>query len=139
MAYELAKVVAAYMDSVNWSYDLAGDNQEAIITGVAGDKNIKGLRLLVLFDEERTANVVSRDYVHVPEDKIGTMYPVMNELNKQYRWAKFAIDDDGEIRVEADAVLDMGSCGEEIEEILFRLTHLADEAYPLIMAKMFGA
>ena len=97
MAYELAKVVAAYMDSVNWSYDLAGDNQEAIITGVGGEKNIKGLGFLVIFDAERSANVVSRDYVHVPEDKIGTMYPVMNELNKQYRWAKFAIDDDGEI------------------------------------------
>ena len=139
MAYELAKVVAAYMDSVDWTYDLAGEDQEVILTGVAGEKNIKGLRLAVFFDQERTANVVSRDYIHVPEDKVETMYPVMNDLNRQYRWAKFVIDEEGDIRLEADAVLDMGSCGEEVEEILFRLTHIADEAYPVIMSRIFGA
>lgn len=139
MAYELAKVVSASMDADNWKHELTGENQEVILTGVAGENNIKGLEFAIFFDEERTVNVVSRDYVHVPEDKIEAMYSVMNELNTQYRWAKFAIDNDGDIHVEADAVLDMDSCGDEIKEILIRLTHLADIGYPTIMKALFGA
>ncbi len=139
MAYELAKVVSANMDADNWSHELTGENQEVILTGVAGENNIKGLNFAVFFDEERTANVVSRDYVHVPEEKIEAMYRVMNELNTMYRWAKFAIDADGDIHVEADAVLDIDSCGDEVKEILIRLTHLADIAYPTIMRTLFGA
>ena len=138
MAYELAKVVSSFMDAKDWKHTLTGENQDVILTGLGGEKNIRGLELGIFFDPERNVHILSRDYVHVPDDKVDAMYKVVNELNRTYRWAKFSLDDEGDIVLEADAVLDLDTCGDEIMEILFRLTQIADEAYPVVMRGLYA-
>ena len=61
------------------------------------------------------------------------IYPVINELNLNFRWCTFVINTDNELIVKMDAILDMDTCGEECKELIYRTVGICDEAYPTIM------
>ena len=65
------------------------------------------------------------------------MYAVINKVNSTYRWVKFYLDDDGDVRVEVDALLDDDSCGEECLGLFQRLGNIADDAYPVLMKEIW--
>ena len=74
----------------------------------------------------------------VSDNKMAQALIVCNSLNVKYRWVKFCIDDDKDIRCEADAVVDLASCGEECMSIVNRIVSITDEAYPEIMRALWS-
>lgn len=139
MARQIAKAVSLYFTSQDLNHDLTGDDGEVILTGFGGLKNVGSLGFVFIFDEnERTCALFTRDYISVPQDKIQSLYGVLNDLNVNYRWAKFTINEEGTVRVETDGVLDLDTCGAECEELMGRLTGIADEAYPVIMKAIWS-
>ena len=138
MAYEQAKIASAYFDSENLKHEVLGDHGEVIRTGFSGRDNVGQIEIYIFFDEEATAHFQTAGYVHVPKDKIEKMCIVLNGLNRQYRWTKFTVSEEGDIEAEADGVLDLDTCGDESLEIILRLAHICDEAYPTIMKAVYG-
>ena len=62
------------------------------------------------------------------------MYEVCSKLNNEFRWIKFYVDErDNTITLADDAIVQLDTCGEEIWEIMVRLSDIADDAYPTIM------
>ena len=139
MANTAAKLVSTYFTSQGINHKLAGDNEEAILTGFNMD-NLSSIEILIVFDEDGNAcRIWTHDFCRVPEDKRTDLLKTINKLNQHYRWVKFYINnEDGDIYVDMDAVIDMETCGEECEELVLRLCRIVDEAYPEIMKNMWS-
>ena len=133
-----AQVTAAFFDSKGIRYDLTEDGH-AIITGFQMD-NREGLKLLIFFDPgDESVAIRAFNVAKIPANKTDSMFAVVNYLNTKYRWIKFVInEEDNTITAEDDAVIQLDSCGEEVLECCKHLVEIVDEAYPEIMASIFG-
>jgi hypothetical protein len=62
------------------------------------------------------------------------MYQLCSELNQEYKWAKFYVDEsDNTLTVQDDAIIQLDTCGAECYELLARLVLIVDEVYPKMM------
>ena len=66
-------------------------------------------------------------------NKLAAALVLCNEMNNTWRWVKFYIDRDGDIRVQDDAVIDLSSVGDECDELVSRMVDIIDKAYPDFM------
>jgi hypothetical protein len=57
---------------------------------------------------------------------------VCNNLNNEYRWLKFYMDEDKDVNASLDAMVDRSTCGEECLSLVRRMVNIIDEAYPQI-------
>ena len=86
MENKLTKLTAAFFDSIDLKYDIAGESSEVIETGMGGMDNIPGVRLIWIFDDnEHSAHLIAPQIVKVPANKQEQMYKVLNEVNQKYQ------------------------------------------------------
>ena len=139
MSNAAAQMTAAYFDSKDFKYDLTGDNQDRIITGM-GLENKDGIKFLIAFDDSETSVAIRAfDIAKFPQDKMPEMFVLANMLNSKFRWIKFVVDpEDCTISAEDDAVIQLDSCGAEIFELCLRMANIVDDAYPIIMKACFA-
>ena len=136
----LAKKAAylAYMDKNGIRYT---DISERAVKVAYRADNINSISVYVSFDEKsegRTVQFASWGWASVPENKYAQGLVVCNMLNEKFRWVKFYIDKDKDVCVEADAIVDDETVGQECREMVSRLVAIADEAYPAIMRAIYG-
>ena len=74
----------------------------------------------------------------VPEERMANMLLAVNKTNKAYRWIKWYIDDDRDVIADCDAVIDDSSASQECFEIILRMAHIIDTAYPELMRSMYA-
>ena len=55
-------------------------------------------------------------------------YTIVNDLNKNYRWLKFWIGEDGYITADMDAIVYPGSVGRECAEVILRMSKILESA-----------
>lgn len=102
----------------------------------AGFKSGAGVNVKIRFistDDENDVAVRAFQIVSVPEAKRDEVLKKVNELNTQYRYAKFTIDDDGDINVEYDMPVKGANVGECALEMFLRFMKIIDQALPQIM------
>ena len=88
---------------------------------------------IVLDPDEPKAAIYSLSIGRFDQDKFAQALVACNECNAKFRWVKFSVDNDGDIRVISDAILDDETCGEECFEIVLRMVKIIDDAYPVFM------
>lgn len=139
MANTAVRVVAAFFDEKGLKYSIIGEKEDCIKLGFTMDSR-DGLDVLIIMDEDgESAKVRAYDLAKFPANKIDVMYKTCNELNKDYRWLKFFVDEsDNTITCDMDAIIQLDSCGMELYELCFRLVHIADEAYPRFMKALYA-
>ena len=128
----------AYMDKNGIKYTDIGERAVQVKYRA---ENINSISVYVSFDERnegRTVQFASWGWANVPESKYAQGLVVCNMLNEKFRWVKFYIDKDRDVCVEADAIVDDETVGEECREMVSRLVTIADEAYPAIMKAIYG-
>ena len=134
-----AKMVSAYLTADDFQHTLLGEDEDVIETGMGGLDNIDHLELYLFFDEDGNyVHIRTKEYVKIPENLKEKIYPVINELNLNFRWCTFVINTDNELIVKMDAILDMDTCGEECKELIYRTVGICDEAYPTIMKALWA-
>lgn len=69
------------------------------------------------------------DFIHVTEDQMPAALLCCNNINKSKKWVKLYIDDDGDIIVEDDLIVDEHTAGEEVFELVARMSIIADQAF----------
>ena len=139
MSNAATQMTAAYFDTKDFKYEIAGDNQDRIITGMALE-NKESIRFLIAFDDSETSVALRAfDIAKFPQDKMPEMFVLVNMLNSKFRWIKFVVDpEDCTISAEDDAVIQLDSCGAEIFELCLRMAGIVDDAYPIIMKACFA-
>ena len=98
------------------------------------------LRVLIFFDEDgEAAKVCSWNVVDFPADKKEKMYAVCNELNAQYRWVKFYVDEkDNSVTAEYDMDIDLDTCGKRVRSNCATLASIVDKSYPTMMKAIWA-
>ena len=90
-------------------------------------------------DDDRSVGLVTYDYCVFPEDKLQKMYEICSKMNHQYRWVKFAVDEEtNSIDIFDDAVIQLDTVGEEVAELIGRMMSIGEKAYPNFMKAIWA-
>lgn len=132
------KMVEAYLDSRDLKYRKLDD--DCIRCGIGGLDHIGKMDITIFFDDnDRTVAVRAFNVCKVPAEKKPAIYKLCSDLNGRFRWVKFHVDEsDDTITAEDDAVLEANTAGEEIFELMVRMTSIVDDAYPIFMKEIFA-
>ena len=126
----------SYMDAHGVKYTNVDANAVKVV--FSGD-NMKTITVFVIFDEDGKNMVALRswDIAAFKDDKWTTGLTVCNALNRQYRWVKFCISDEGGVSAADDAVVDESSVGAECVQLVRRMVGIVDECYPALMKALW--
>lgn len=126
----------AYCDVMDIKYTIPDDSTDRMVISYNGLDNMDELYVIIVFDEDNSACVFyTFNYIEFSDDKKTEMIYKCNEMNNEYRWVKFYVDEsDNTVTIQGDAVIQLKTCGEEVMEIVFRIVTIGDEAYPKFKA-----
>ncbi len=106
---------------------------ERAIRVAFGGENLQHIQVLVLFDKDNDplAQLVGWEIASF-KGKEEKGLQVCNELNARFRWVKFYLDDELDVRAEMDLRFTDESCGELCVEHTLGMISMIDSAYPTI-------
>lgn len=111
------------------------DGADAVEFGMT--TKVTKVRALAVFRGE-TVSVRIFSLAQVPEDKFGDALLVCNDLNTEYRFTKFYVDEDNEVTVAADGILSAGTAGSETFDLVATTIATAEKAYPTFMKAIWS-
>lgn len=118
-------------DGSGWVYvTFGGDNATAIrVVFISPDTE----------DDEILQLYVPPFCKSIPEDKLLDVYTIINDCNLRYRFLKFSLDEDNEVRATWDVLLEhTRDVGELAYEMLYRAVNIVDDVYPSFMKLIWG-
>lgn len=89
-------------------------------------------------DDDNDTAVRVYSLLSVEGDQKDKVFPVLNKLNRKYRFVKFVMDDDGDINVEYDYPVSAVDPSKSAKEIVIRIVSIIDKAYPDLMHAMWA-
>ena len=138
MASAAAKIFEAFMaaNEINISYI----DEEETIMRVGWKLDNTKIADYIIFDEgDEHIQIQGRDFIQIPENKYDIMLDVINDCNMEYRWIKFYLHkEQGEIVAMTDAIIQLDSCAEEIDELMHRMNNIVDDAYTKFMKALWA-
>ena len=84
-------------------------------------------------DDDNDVAVRVTELMRVKADRAKAMLPVLNRINKQYRYVKFTLDRDNDVGVQYDMPLTGDNLGECAIEMILRFVQIIREVYPELM------
>lgn len=123
------QICTEYFNAQGLKFRDRGDGRSCTVP-FSGD-NIKSIPIQVIFDKdgEHLVTLDCWDVMKVPAGKEAQAYETCNTLNAKYRWVKFYIDDDNDIRCQVDAIVTEENVGAECRELVLRMVNIIDGAY----------
>lgn len=119
-------------------YEGTAERNERIRVGFNGEHGNE-IAFYFFFDPNgTTVNIKVFSICKVSAEKLMDLYVLLNQLNCEYRWVKFYLNDDNEVTCSGDAVLQPESAGEELYELLSRFLGIIDDLYPRIMKAVWA-
>lgn len=137
--YKCIQEIHETFDSVGVKHDVEEHNGRWVInTGMTA----KGKKYRYLFiqtdDSGNDVAFRSAPIANFPENKRQDGYMLVNELCGEYRFAKFVLDDDGDLMVEYDFPLALQPIGKSALEILIRVTQILEDCHSRIMQAVWS-
>ena len=78
------------------------------------------------------------EFERVPEDKKAEAIFACNQMNVQYKWVTFYVDNDKDLILHLDAILSPETAAEEAFELLVRTLQIGDDAKPVLMKAIYA-
>jgi hypothetical protein len=96
------------------------------------EPNVK-YEILVVIDKAESS-VIIRCYGIYPvaKNKRTPMLKALNQLNMNYRWVKFYLDEDSEVAAGADAIINPHTAADVTYEMVVRTLNIIDDGYAQI-------
>lgn len=97
--------------------------------------NFDAIKIYMIFDKEGDNFVVSfktPNLCKFPAEKTELMYEVCSQMNRQYRWVKFYVDENT-ITCQDDAMIQLETAGNECLNLVERMLLICDRVYPELM------
>ena len=76
--------------------------------------------------------------LNVDKEKIVKLYPVLNQLNDEYRFVTFCWDKDGDVNMKYDYLETCQVPESSARELVIRLVRIIDDAYPRMMQALWS-
>lgn len=132
---ECAELFADFLTSKGLTFDTTIDSDGDSLVNFPYDGRIA--RCYFSGDDGRYLTIYYY-FENTPEDKVPDLIYTCNELNSQYKWVRFYLDNDNDIVLQSDALLTPMSAADVAFEILVRLLDIGKEAKPTIMKAIYG-
>ena len=118
------------MDREDISYT---EQDERVLKIVYNGDNLETIPVYVFFDKDGDPYVQFKCW-NIANFKTNREkgIDVCNQLNHEYRWVRFYIDNDNDVVADIDAVIDEDTCGDVCFSLVGRVVSIVDEAYPTI-------
>lgn len=127
------------LDEKGFSYETKNIDEEIDIVKFQASTDLVK-RMMVI--SEFLSNIVSHKLyladLDIPDDKIVDVLLICNEMNSNYRFAKFVLDEENTIIVEADGFLDEETAGIEANTLLLSAYRNVDELYKKVMKTIWA-
>ena len=125
-----------YMDDQGIKYT---DVKENVVKVVYTGDNLKTIPIFVFFDKDGDPLVTFKCWeIANFKDKEAAGIIACNQLNNQYRWVTFYVDDDADVITQIDSYVSEETCGAVCMSLVKRMVNIIDESYPNIMHSLWG-
>lgn len=116
-------------------------DKRRIRIGFRGE-NLKVIEVNIRFPEEEDGHDFIISSYSVGCSFTGNLYPegleLCNELNNEFRWIKFYLDEHQDVVAEYDAYIDENCCGPTVMHAVRRMASVLDRVYPRFMTLRWG-
>jgi len=138
MSNKAADKFSEILDSHELVYEKLGDNEDVIRIGLPSETTDGRYFFFEFGDSEGDFSIKSFNVCKFPADKIDAMYKACSEVNYQYRWVKYYIDEsDNTVSVSVDAQFNFDTLESIGLDLLFRANHITDDVYPTFMKALY--
>jgi hypothetical protein len=126
-----------FLDRNDIKYSEPKDNVVKVV--YTGD-NLKTIPIFVFFDADGDPLVSLKcwEIANFRDEKYASGIIACNDLNKEYRWVCFYIDDDHDVVAQIDAYVDEETCGNICTSLVKRMVNIIDDGYPKIMEALWS-
>lgn len=109
------------------------DGGDLISVWFSGSEPNVNYEILIVIDKQESS-VILRCYgiYPVPKNKKTLMLKTLNQLNMNYRWVKFYLDEDSEVAAGADAIINPHTAADVTYEMTVRTLNIIDDSYAQI-------
>ncbi len=131
------KNTKSYFDSKGYVYMM--EREDVMRINFTDFDNISEVDILIVFEDDRVVSLSCFNICQVPENKKKDIYEVCSDMNSEYRFVKFYVDeDDNTVTAETDAIITPEVAGEKVFRLVELMPAVIDEAYPYFMRKLWG-
>lgn len=135
MVFKPTQAIKDALTGQNINCDIIeGDGSSAVITGFdlkSGDQAT--IHFISLNDNNDTAIRVFH-FAHTDPDHTAAVREAINQINCQFRFAKFTLHDGGDVNMEMDIPQETVDVGKVATELLIRSLDIMAEASPVLKA-----
>ncbi len=125
----MRKAFERFMDEKGVKYSVLDEDDNIVYLSFGGSKY--ETFVFVDFDENvpcNSAHFSSNGFAKIIPGKNAEALVKLNELNRRFRWVKFWMDGDGIFTADCDAIVELGSVGDECVNMAFRLSNITEDA-----------
>ena len=140
MLYHATQRIAEAFEEAGLKYQTQEIGPLSLVdTGFTGDNCTYRLRFISM-DEDNDVKAMTEDFAKVPESRKAAAYQLLNQLNREYKYLKFTMDDKGAICAQYDFPLSLPDdrLGGVAIEVAVRASKIVDDAYPKIMQTIWS-
>ena len=108
--------------------------------GFTGENCTFRLRFISV-DDDNDVKAMTEDFAKIPTARRDAGYRLLNELNREYKYFKFTMDDNGAVCAQYDfpVIVSAEEVGPIATEVALRCSKVVDDAYPRIMQVIWGS
>lgn len=124
-----------FLDENDIEYD---DLDDGLLKIEFGGDNLKSIDVVVLFEEDNPDVSVTSFSIGNFQNNYESGLRVCNEMNKEYKWVRFYLDNDADVVANIYTTVDEYDCGDYCITAVKRLIDIIDEAYPNFMRALWN-
>ncbi len=127
-ADKMVKLFTRKLDAEGLKYNVR-DDKPIVSLNYTGD-NFKSLTFTFIFDDDGESVAIRVwSIIELEDYQLAEAYAFCNQMNYDYRWLRFYIDDDKELTAAMDAVINPMTADTECLELLNRTVSIVDKVY----------
>lgn len=124
-----------HLDEIDINYDSLDNGMVKIEFGA---DNIKSIEVIAIFEEDNPDVAITSFSIGNFQNNYEAGLRVCNEMNKEYKWVKFYLDDDCDVVADISTMVDEYTCGDYCVTAIKRLIDIIDMAYPNFMRALWS-
>jgi len=140
MIRKATTAIARAYDALEWTYTIDEVGDKSVLKTKFNAKQVGTIEILYFSaDDDNDVAVRVMCFVKGIKAKEPELINAINELNNTYRFVKFVLDDDCDIRIEYDYPVRCADVGQMSVEVANRLVDICEKAYPVIMRALWAS
>ncbi len=139
MVHQATRVVQQALLKQDVKCDILEKDEHSMVVAGFNMKSGNSVRIhFISMDEDNDVAIRVFGFIHVEEEQRAAALKGINTVNDQFRFAKFTLEEDGDVNVEMDIPQKVENLGPVAFELMIRIVQIMEEAYPILMRAIWA-